>query len=105
MTEYTKRRRARQVFAVRVGVYIAIVAGVVAQWAITRFDPKELTLDMRVSALTLSRMFVAMVIAAVIYRSIDGGGDLEGKIKNVGRIVTLGFTSGFTLSGVTGIGG
>jgi hypothetical protein len=105
MTEYTKRRRARQIFAVRVGVYIAIVAGVVAQWAITRFDPKELTLDLRLSAWSISRLFVAMIVAAVVYRSIDGGGDLEGKVKNVGRIVTLGFTSGFTLSGVTGIGG
>ena len=105
MTEYTRRRDRRRTFAVKIGVYVAIVFGVVAQSAVQRFDAKVLSIDLDFTGWSVPRIILALVLATGIYWRLDGkGGELSGKIKNVGRVLTLGFTSGFTLMGVVGIG-
>lgn len=104
MTPYTERKNRRRRFAVKFGVYFAVLAGVIAQWAVVSFDPKELELDLRMSAWSFARLPVALIVAVIIYQAVDGKGDLEGKVKNWKRALVLGFTSGFTLTGLTGIG-
>jgi hypothetical protein len=105
MTAYEARILRRKTFAVKVGVYVAIVAGVISQNLISRFDPELLVLDIDITGLTAARVAVALVCATAIYWRLDGkGGELSGKIKNIGRILMLGFTSGFTLMGLAGIG-
>ena len=103
-TSFTRRRQRQRDFAVRVGVYFAILAGVMAQWAVTRFDAKELTMDLRLDGFSVGRVVVALIVATLIYRQIDGRGDLTGKAQHADRALTLGFTAGFTLMGVVGIG-
>jgi len=105
MTPYEKRRDKRRRFVVKTGVYFAILAGVISQSVVQRFDPKALTVDLSVGVLSATRFVVALVVATAIYWRLDGrGGELDGKMRNVGRVLTLGFTSGYTLMGIAGIG-
>ncbi len=105
MTRYDDRILRRKTFAVKFGVYMAIVAGVISQNVVTRFDPQSLILDLDITGLSVTRFAVALICATAIYWRLDGkGGELSGKVKNVTRVLTLGFTSGFTLAGLAGIG-
>lgn len=105
MTVYETRILRRKTFVVKTGVYVAIVAGVMTQNLINKFDPEQLILEIDITGLSAARVVVALVCATAIYWRLDGkGGELSGKIKNIGRILMLGFTSGFTLMGLAGIG-
>lgn len=105
MTPYAQRRDKRKAFAVKTGVYIAILLGVLSQSVVQRFDARALTIDLEIGAWSVTRFVLALVVATAIYWRLDGkGGELAGKVKNVGRVLTLGFTSGYTLMGIAGIG-
>ena len=105
MISRTERRQRRRLFLVKVGVYFAILAGVVAQSAIRRFDAKALTIDLDFGVLSVTRIVVALIVATMVYWRLDGSsGEMVGKSANVGRVLTLGFTSGYTLMGIAGIG-
>lgn len=104
MTAYTDKIKRRREWMVRVGVYLAIGFGVLSQWAVQRFDPHELILDIRMTGWSIGRVITAAVTAALVYRLIDGKGELSGKVKNVKRVLILGYTAGFTLQGISGIG-
>ncbi len=99
------RRKRLKELLVKFGVYAAIVAGVVTQNAVQRFDPRALLIELDVSLLNAGQISAALMMAVGIYWKLDGKGELSGKTKNVSRVLTLGFTAGFTLMGIMGIGG
>ncbi len=106
MTEWTKRRQRTRERLVSFGVYIAVVLGVCAQSMVSRFDVHALEIDLDFTGWSVPRIVLAILVATTIYWRLDGKeGNVVGKSKNVGRVLTLGFTSGWTLMGITGIGG
>ena len=99
------RRKRFRLWLVKVGVYIAILAGVISQNIIQRFDPHALVIDIQVDGWDASRLFVALLVSTAVYIRMNGKGELDGKAKNAERVLASGFTAGFTLMGFAGIGG
>ena len=108
MTPYTVRRDRRRTFLLKVGVYLAIVVGLIAQAVVKSVEPETLTIEVDLSGWSILRVGVALFFALVVYWNLDGKhGEMNGKIRKastVWRALTLGFTSGYTLMSIAGIG-
>lgn len=105
MNARADKQQMFRIFAVKIGIYFSIFAGVVSQSILSNLDPKTLELTITFGAWPVTRFLGGIIFATIIYHGLDGKGDITGKTKNVGRILMFGFTSGFTMMGITGIGG
>lgn len=105
MTEWTKRKNRRRTFAVRFGVFIAVLFGVIGQHVIESMDPGALEIVFDFSGFGPAKLIVALGLSVFVYWKLDGKGDLVGKIKNsttVNRALTLGLSSGWLVGDIVG---
>ena len=86
-------RSRRRLFAVSAGVYVAVLAGVLASQAVVMSDDLNAVLQ----PLELGQLAGGVIVAALSYSKIEGtAGELSGKAKkgNVGRVLVSAFSHG-----------
>ena len=99
MTPHEQKLHRRQVFAVDIGVYIALVFGVIGSQAIEMSDNLMATFN----KLELGQVLGATIIAGVVYNRMEVEGELEGKVKHLGRLLRNAFYHGFFWMTIVGV--
>ena len=99
-----KKKDARTMFLVKVGVYFAYLTGVIVQYGFKRLDFQTLTLDYDFAGMNIARIGLAVGIATYMYVRYRKKGELDRKVKYVWSIIGVAFAKGFTVMGLAGIG-
>lgn len=104
MTPYQRGRERRRMFAVKIGAYIAILAGVVSQSVIQRVDWQALEIDVTFGTWGIVRAGMAFGAATYVYVRYRRQGGLDRKVKYMSDVLGVAFAKGFTLMGLANIG-
>ena len=105
MTKRTAAQQKRREWMVKVGVYLAILVGVVGQALVKKVDFKTLTVVLDVSVIGFMQMGVALVGAALVYARMRGqisDEDIAKKADYVWSILWVALAQGIAVVAVIG---
>jgi hypothetical protein len=84
-------RQKRRAFAVQFGVYLALLVGVIGSQAVEMHN----NLSAALKPIELSQVAGSAIVAGALYNKMEGKGDINGKSKNVGRMLRNAIYHGF----------